>query len=66
LGRNTPGLSSYKDDPKFQLVIAVENLDAQPLLAQAKPAVQAEIVKAVKVDQAGETRPLRRFRQDEV
>jgi hypothetical protein len=66
LGRNTPGHPSFKDDPKFQLVTAVESLDALPELLLAKPAVHGEIAAAVQVDQAGPTRPLRRFRRGEV
>jgi len=65
-GRNTPNHPTYQHDPKFQLVTAVENLDAPPPLAQARPTVHAEIAKAVQVDQAGATRLRRRFRQDEV
>jgi hypothetical protein len=65
LGRDTPGYHSYKDDPKFQLVTAVEGLDP-PKRLKAEVAHRGEIEKAAQVDQAGKARPLRRFGRGEV
>jgi L-Lysine epsilon oxidase N-terminal/L-lysine epsilon oxidase C-terminal domain len=65
LGRNVPGYDTFKDEPKYKLVAAVEALDEDAELPKAAPH-RAEIEKASKVEAAAPARLLRRFRRGEV